>query len=162
MPKWSGVSWPLLEVGSILSKRESNGHLRVGIGVVTRFDPVNAHDYGLKFRGRGCATTDSTASDIGGMMFTKVQAPQRVIPYILLVWSCIAGIIWSCYNGGADEIWPRWKKLWGMCQPMCAEGQRIYARSDEDPFMAAPPRHYMGGEVSGSGPSQLQVDANPN
>jgi hypothetical protein len=30
------------------------------------------------------------------------------------------------------------------------------------PFLAAPPRPYMGGEVSGSGPSRLQVYANPN
>jgi hypothetical protein len=29
-------------------------------------------------------------------------------------------------------------------------------------FLAAPPRPYMGGEVSGSGPSRLQVYANPN
>jgi hypothetical protein len=37
--------------------------------------------------------------------------PRRVIPYILLVRSCIAGIIWRCYNGGISEIWPSWKKL---------------------------------------------------
>jgi hypothetical protein len=32
----------------------------------------------------------------------------------------------------------------------------------DSPFLAAPPRPYMGGEVSGSGPSRLQVYANPN
>jgi hypothetical protein len=37
----------------------------------------------------------------------------------------------------------------------------IYARLAAS-FLAAPPRPYMGGEVSGSGPSQLQVYANPN
>jgi hypothetical protein len=43
-----------------------------------------------------------------------------------------------------------------------------YARSDclceirDRPFLAAPPCPYMGGEVSGSGPSRLQVYANPN
>jgi hypothetical protein len=38
----------------------------------------------------------------------------------------------------------------------------VYARSGVSPFLAAPHRPYMGGEVSGSGPSRLQVFANPN
>jgi hypothetical protein len=44
----------------------------------------------------------------------------------------------------------------------------IYARSgvceirENSSFLAAPPRPYMGDEVSGSGPSRLQVYANPN
>jgi hypothetical protein len=37
----------------------------------------------------------------------------------------------------------------------------VYARLSLS-LLAAPPRPYMGGEVSGFGPSQLQVFANPN
>jgi hypothetical protein len=45
---------------------------------------------------------------------------------------------------------------WDLCEIRCLCEIR-------DPsFLAAPPRPYMGGEVSGSGPSRLQVYANPN
>jgi hypothetical protein len=37
----------------------------------------------------------------------------------------------------------------------------VYARLEID-LLATPPRPYMGGKVSGSGPSRLQVFVNPN
>jgi hypothetical protein len=67
---------------------------------------------------------------------------------------------WSYYNGGVDGIWPRWEKRRVLAY--AREKDRICARLDFDAFLAAPPRPYMGGEVSGSGPSRLQVYANPN
>jgi hypothetical protein len=57
-------------------------------------------------------------------------------------------------------MWPRWKKRRVLAY--AHGGDRICARSEIDAFLAAPPRLYMGGEVSGSGPSRLQVDVNPN
>jgi hypothetical protein len=45
---------------------------------------------------------------------------------------------------------------WDLC-----EIRRLCEIRDPS-FLVAPPRPYMGGEVSGSGPSWLQVYANPN
>jgi hypothetical protein len=51
----------------------------------------------------------------------------------------------------------------GVCKPMRVWREKIYARLDvDDPFLAASPRPYMGGEVSGSGLSRLQINVNPN
>jgi hypothetical protein len=44
---------------------------------------------------------------------------------------------------------------WDLCEIRCLCGI-------VPPFLAAPPRPYMGGKVSGSGPSWLKVFANPN
>jgi hypothetical protein len=65
---------------------------------------------------------------------------------------------WSCYNGGADETWRRWKKM--ACASLCTRDSMRDQMSLS--FLAAPPRPYIGGEVSGSGPSRLQVYANLN
>jgi hypothetical protein len=46
--------------------------------------------------------------------------------------------------------------MWDLCEIRCL--CEIRDRS----FLAAPPRPYMRGEVSGSDPSRLQVYANPN
>jgi hypothetical protein len=45
---------------------------------------------------------------------------------------------------------------WDLCEI------RYLCEIRDRAFLAAPPRPYMGGEVSGSGPSRLQVYANPN
>jgi hypothetical protein len=44
---------------------------------------------------------------------------------------------------------------WDLCEIRCLCGIVPL-------FLAAPPRPYMGGEVSRSGPSRLQVFTNPN
>jgi hypothetical protein len=46
--------------------------------------------------------------------------------------------------------------MWDLCEIRCL------CEIADSLFLAAPPRPYMGGEVSGSSPSQLQVYANPN
>jgi hypothetical protein len=48
--------------------------------------------------------------------FTQVRPPWRVKTYILLVWSCIAGIVWAV-QWCTDEIWRRWKKM--VCTSLC-------------------------------------------
>jgi hypothetical protein len=45
---------------------------------------------------------------------------------------------------------------WVLCEIRCL------CEIGDVPFLAAPPCPYMGGEVSGSSPSWLQVFANPN
>jgi hypothetical protein len=54
------------------------------------------------------------------------------------------------------EIWRVQAYAWDLCEIRClCEIADVY-------FLAAPPCPYMGGEVSGSSPSRLQVFANPN
>jgi hypothetical protein len=49
------------------------------------------------------------------------------------------------------------------CASLCVGSMRDQvSMRDCPPLLAAPPRPYMGGEVSGSSPSRLQVYANPN
>jgi hypothetical protein len=80
--------------------------------------------------------------------------------YILLVWSCIAYII------GAVTMVHRWdltmveKEM--ACASLCVWSMWDQVSMRDCPFLAAPPRPYMGGEVSGSDPNRLQVFANPN
>jgi hypothetical protein len=107
---------------------------------------------------------DSTASD-RNRTHTGIypgSAPRRVMTYILLVKSCVACIV------GAVTMVRRWDLAeveedsvaslctWDLCEIKCLCEIR------DRPFLAAPPRPYMAGEVSGSGPSRLQVYANPN
>jgi hypothetical protein len=66
---------------------------------------------------------------------------------------------WSCYKGGAEEIWLRWKRRRVLVYARGGDGICVKSYVYISPW---PPSPYMGGEVSGSGPSQLQVIANPN
>jgi hypothetical protein len=111
----------------------------------------------------GCLE-DSTASDKNRTQ-TGVypgSVPRRVKTYILLVWSyiaCIVGAVtmmrsWDLVEVEEDGVASLY--TWDLCETRCL--CEITDRS----FLAAPPRPYMGGEVSGSGPSRLQVYANPN
>jgi hypothetical protein len=54
------------------------------------------------------------------------------------------------------EMWRVLAYVWDLCEI------RYLCEIGDLPFLAAPPCPYMGGEVSGSGPSRLQVFANPN
>jgi hypothetical protein len=110
---------------------------------------------------RAWALADSTASD-RNRTYTRVypgSSPEgKDLHPACLILYCLHS--WSCYNGGADEIW-----LWSKKRRVL-----VYARGEIGSmrdqrltsFLAAPPCPYMGGEVSGSGPSRLQVYANPN
>jgi hypothetical protein len=66
-----------------------------------------------------------------------------------LIFCCLYS--WSCYNGGADEIWPRWKK-----RRVLAYARGIYVRLEIACLLSRPSSPLYGGRGLG-----IRSDAPP-
>jgi hypothetical protein len=74
---------------------------------------------------RAWTLADSTASETGArrnLARFSLSEGKDLHPACLILYSWYS---LSCHNGGADEIWPRWKKM-----HVLAYARGIYARSD--------------------------------
>jgi hypothetical protein len=81
--------------------------IHVLIMLVMRFDPGNAHAWGLSIRGMYVGSGEVDNNEIETRVHKSLPrfGPRRVTTYIPLIWLYCYGVLqWGVYNGGVDWI----------------------------------------------------------